>query len=257
MAYVLPTCTLSPASATPPRMRPCVISIPIVSSGTVAIVVTDIDIRATLPDRVMHVQPPELHAMHAGSTRIIPPTPFAVLSAGGSITAGTHSYKVTFVNGGTGVESLPSEKSNIITSTVGGAGDGTVTLYIPLGPTGTTARKIYRTDAGVTNGWKLMGTVSDNTTLTYSDTAVDGSGVTPPSPYGITVDAGTTKTLLAIVTPMLAGAIVLKCTITFHRTDSAHDTNYPDSTSTDLTMVCTGTTITPPVSSPDSSGNYA
>jgi hypothetical protein len=258
MAYVLPTCTLSPASSTPPRGRPCVVSIPIVSSGTVAVVVTDVDIRATLPGKAMHVQPPDLHQSQtgAGSTPILPPTPVPVLSAGGSITAGTHSYKVTFVNT-SGRESLPSEASAIITSTVGGAGDGTVTLGIPVGPTGTSARKIYRTDAGVTNGWKYMGVVSDNTTLTYSDTAADGSGVTPPSPYGVTVDAGTTKTLLATITPMLAGAIVLKCTVTFHRTDSAHDTNYPNSTSTDLTMVCTGATITPPVSCPDSSGNYA
>jgi hypothetical protein len=46
--------------------------------------------------------------------------------------------------------------------------------YIPLGPVGTTARKVYRTVGGGT-ALLLLATISDNTTSTYADTITDGS----------------------------------------------------------------------------------
>lgn len=93
-------------------------------------------------------------------------------SAGGSCTAGTHSYYVTFVMSGS-VESELSNKSNIVSCT---AGSGTVALTtIPVGPLGTTARKIYRTPTGDVGVPQLLTTLSDNSTLTYSDTTADGS----------------------------------------------------------------------------------
>lgn len=46
--------------------------------------------------------------------------------------------------------------------------------HIPLGPPGTTARRIYRTAANGTT-LKLLATVSDNTTVTYLDVIADGS----------------------------------------------------------------------------------
>ena len=45
---------------------------------------------------------------------------------------------------------------------------------IPLGPTGTTNRKIYRTE-GDGSALKLVATLADNTTTTYSDNIADGS----------------------------------------------------------------------------------
>jgi hypothetical protein len=52
---------------------------------------------------------------------------------------------------------------------------------IPLGPTGTTSRKVYRTVAGGAT-YKLVTTIANNTTTTYADALADGSlGATAPS----------------------------------------------------------------------------
>ena len=94
----------------------------------------------------------------------------AAPSAGGSCTAGTHSYYVTFIGS---VESELSNKSNIVSCT---AGSGTVALTtIPVGPVGTTQRKIYRTITGDTGVPKLLTTINDNTTVIFSDTVADAS----------------------------------------------------------------------------------
>lgn len=70
---------------------------------------------------------------------------------------------------------------------------------IPTGPTGTTGRKVYRTAAGAST-LKLLTTIANNTSTTYTDSTADGSlGATAPStntsalttPNG-TVNAGTT-----------------------------------------------------------------
>ena len=99
-----------------------------------------------------------------------------VPSSGGSITAGLHSYKVTFVN--TTGETLPSVKSNVIDTTT----NKTSIITITAGPSGTTDRKLYRTVAGDTGAWKLLTTVSGNSTLTFTDTIADGSlGADAPS----------------------------------------------------------------------------
>ena len=95
-------------------------------------------------------------------------------AGGGSCTAGTHSYYVTFITDG--VESALGAKSNVITC-VGGTDKVNLTS-IPTGitGTGTTARKIYRTAAGDTSSPFLLTTISDNTTTSLtSDTAADSS----------------------------------------------------------------------------------
>lgn len=119
---------------------------------------------------------------HAPSTTLTA----ALILAAGSVNAGTHSYRVTFVDGH-GYESSASPASNVITA------DGThqqVSLTgIPLGPTatgndgldGTVSRKIYRTVAGNTGSAKLLATISDNTTTIFTDNVADGSlGVPAP-----------------------------------------------------------------------------
>lgn len=110
----------------------------------------------------------------------------ALVLAAGNVTAGTHSYRVTFVDGH-GYESAPGPASNIVTA------DGThqqVGLSsIPLGPTatgndgldGTVSRNLYRTIAGNTGSAKLFATISDNTTTIFTDNVADGSlGVPAP-----------------------------------------------------------------------------
>jgi hypothetical protein len=101
-------------------------------------------------------------------------------SSGGSCTAGTHSYKVTYVMSATTAsatapytESTPGAVSNFITCT---GPNGTVALSsIPTGPSGTTARKIYRTLANDVSDFYLLTTINDNSTTTYNDTSADSS----------------------------------------------------------------------------------
>jgi len=98
-------------------------------------------------------------------------------TAGGAVNDGTHSYKITFVT--PSGESLPSAKSNVITTS---GGNNTVGLTaIPKGGGRCTARKIYRTDAGDAGSWKLIATISDNSTTTYSDTSADAGGAAAPT----------------------------------------------------------------------------
>lgn len=49
--------------------------------------------------------------------------------------------------------------------------------YIPLGPTGTTSRSIYR-KSSETSGYRLIATLSNNTDTTYTDTTADASAGT-------------------------------------------------------------------------------
>lgn len=55
---------------------------------------------------------------------------------------------------------------------VTGRSGGKVTLTVPLGPTGTTARRIYRSDDNGTT-WYLRTTLSDNSTVSFVDTAAN------------------------------------------------------------------------------------
>ncbi len=93
-------------------------------------------------------------------------------TSGGSCTAGTHTYRYTYVING--VESLPSASSSVATC-VTTTGQTVPLTAVLAGPTGTTARKVYKTIAGNTGAWKLIGTIADNTTTTFSDTVADGS----------------------------------------------------------------------------------
>jgi hypothetical protein len=73
-------------------------------------------------------------------------------------------------------------------------GGNTIALSsIPLGPTGTTARRLYRTAAGGTV-YQLLGTIGDNVTTTYADDKSDDNlGAQAPSSSGVgTVAASTT-----------------------------------------------------------------
>lgn len=102
-------------------------------------------------------------------------SPTAAIVAGGSVDEGTHYYVVTFVtaDGETGFTAISPTPTIAVTTAV----NNTVNLSaIPLGPAGTTARKIYRLSSLQPGRYYvLLATINDNVTTVYSDTASDAS----------------------------------------------------------------------------------
>jgi hypothetical protein len=98
----------------------------------------------------------------------------------GNVDNGTHYYFVTYVtaNGETNLSSGASV--TVADKTV----NGQVTVTIPTSSdTRVTARKIYRNTAN-SNSWvevKLLATINDNTTTTYTDNIADASTSWPPT----------------------------------------------------------------------------
>lgn len=78
---------------------------------------------------------------------------------------GTYTYQITFVTAG------GEERIGTVSNTVVSHGKSTK-LNLPLGYDGVTARKIYRTE-GNNQNYKLVDTVNDNETLTYTDNKAD------------------------------------------------------------------------------------
>lgn len=72
---------------------------------------------------------------------------------------------------------------------------------IATGPTGTTARKIYRTIAGGSQ-LKLLTTISNNSTTSYTDTAADSS-------LGVNAPAGSAYTRTVALTGIPTGAAIV------------------------------------------------
>ena len=103
------------------------------------------------------------------------PIPTALTAAdggAGAIAAGDYYYQVAFVLSG-GLESDLGGLSVLVTI----AANRQIALTsVPTGPSGTTARKIYRTsDAAGGVPMKLAVTISDNTTTTATDNVAAGS----------------------------------------------------------------------------------
>ncbi len=91
-------------------------------------------------------------------------TTSALTNGAGAVSAGSATYKIAFVNSYAAI----SDVSAGITITL--AASSTVSLTsLPLAPTswGVSARRIYRSSNGSTS--KLLATVADNTTTTYTD----------------------------------------------------------------------------------------
>lgn len=105
-----------------------------------------------------------------------PGAPTLALAAGTTLGIGLYRYQVTFVtqvDAATTGETVGGTEATVTTTT----GNQAVSLSaIPTGPAGTIQRKIYRTAVGGAAGTeKLVATIADNTTTTYSDTTADGS----------------------------------------------------------------------------------
>lgn len=111
-----------------------------------------------------------------------PTTTSGTAGAAGAQT-GDINYKVSYVNSYV-VESDVSAQTTTLTV----ASTATVSLAaIPIAPTsyGVNARKIYRKDAGTGGSFKLVTTISDNTTSTYLDNTASASlGAVAPTDQG-------------------------------------------------------------------------
>lgn len=99
-----------------------------------------------------------------------PAAPTVAVGAAGVLT-GAYTYKITFVHSD-GTES----EGGVTSSTVSPSSQKVELTAIPTAPDwyGVTSRKVYRTAASGTQH-KLVATISDNTTTTYSDNLADGA----------------------------------------------------------------------------------
>jgi hypothetical protein len=137
---------------------------------------------ATLPDNATSAYADALPDSQLSSplaasntARIAPPgAPTVAIGATGSLN-GTYRYAVTFVSNG-------GETTGGSEAVIAAANNSVQLSDIPLGPTGTVARKMYRTPVGGASGAeKLLTYVGDNSTTTYTDNANDPSlGVAIP-----------------------------------------------------------------------------
>jgi hypothetical protein len=108
-----------------------------------------------------------------------PAAPTLALAAGTDLGVGTYRYVVTFVT--PNFETLASAEASQATT----ANNQQVTITLPLGPGGTTARRLYRSAVdGAAGSEKLLTTIADNTTTTFTDTRSDASlaNALPPDP---------------------------------------------------------------------------
>ena len=121
--------------------------------------------------------------------------PITTAGAAGNVNVGSHSWAVTFVTGA-GETNLGTNSTPLTIVTSAKIVNLTA---VPLGPAGTTARKIYRTVAGNTGPFKLVGTIADNTTTTFTDNIADsGLGADAPTVGQITlIDAARIGTSIA------------------------------------------------------------
>ena len=121
--------------------------------------------------------------------------PFAELDTGTDLDASSwYQYRVAFYDGS--VYYYNTSRSNPILT--GAAVYNIALTDVPLGPSGSTHRYIYRTDGAASRvdveadtTFKLVGTIADNSTTTFSDTTADGSVAVP---IWATVAAGSNLT---------------------------------------------------------------
>lgn len=111
----------------------------------------------------------------------------ATVVAGTGLGIGAYSYQVAFLSADG--ESKPSPSVAATTT----SGNQKVNLAaIPLGPAGTTARRIYRTAAGGVV-FSKQSDLADNTSTTLSDTTADAALVTSVNPDASSTLGGSLK----------------------------------------------------------------
>jgi len=118
----------------------------------------------------------KLNKKHISSSVPTPGQPTAATAAGTTLGVGVYQYAITYVD--RVGETTPGTSRSITTTT----NNTNVSLTsIPTGPSSTfsanpltTKRRIYRTTVGGSQ-LKLLATLNDNTTTTYTDSTADGS----------------------------------------------------------------------------------
>jgi hypothetical protein len=114
---------------------------------------------------------------------IYPPTTTSTVgTSGAGVLTGSYNWKITAVNSGL----VESDVGPVTASWTGASEAATLTALPTFAASfGVSARKIYRTAAGGTT-FKLVTTISDNTTTTYTDNTADASlGATAPTDQGV------------------------------------------------------------------------
>lgn len=96
----------------------------------------------------------------------------ALNSTPGNLSVGLYKYKTSFVTA-VGETLAGPESAPVEVFAPGTKGQVDLTA-IPIGPTGTTSRKVYRTEVNK-HSFKLLTTIADNTTSTYTDNVADAS----------------------------------------------------------------------------------
>lgn len=92
-------------------------------------------------------------------------------AAAGNVDTGAHVYAIAFYNTAGITPPGPIVAITVADKAVNGK---VVLSSVPLGPTGTTGRKVYRSAAGAT-ALLLLDTITNNTATTYSDNIADSS----------------------------------------------------------------------------------
>lgn len=103
----------------------------------------------------------------------VPPAPTAALvspAAAGNVDNGAHDFAVEFVNAAGDTTPGPVVSVTVTDKTT----NGKVLIHLPIGPTGTTARKVISSKAGA-HVLYVAATVADNTTTTYTYNIADSS----------------------------------------------------------------------------------
>jgi hypothetical protein len=105
-----------------------------------------------------------------------PPAPRCDILLGSGLPASTWEYHVSYV---TANGEAPGPGTRVSWSKPGAA---SVKVYLPPGPAGTTARRIYRSSEGAPDGpWYGLGQINNNDDTFWTDTYVIGSGTMPGS----------------------------------------------------------------------------
>lgn len=112
--------------------------------------------------------------------------PIAAVGGAGNVDAGLHSYVVNFASGNVLFDDVVSGPSPVSATVNPGVNSQINLSSIPLGPTGTTARNIFRTVSGDTGNHKFVGKITDNTTTVFVDNVADSS-LGADAPTGITI----------------------------------------------------------------------
>lgn len=106
---------------------------------------------------------------HAEDTRLTAAAPTIAAGGAGSLSGFVRASVTFVVAGAESGHGLKSAAVNLSSNEVDWSD-------IPLGPAGTTARKLYRTATGDSDGiHKLVATISDNTTTVFTDNVANGS----------------------------------------------------------------------------------